>query len=87
MSEQEHKDAVYQACKDNHIWLNAMSCINPSDEFLLQLGRAVLHKLLNKDCLAHSGPFVADNDSSIKANEAMKFFAEQPKLFLSINKS
>lgn len=30
---------------ENHIWVNAISTIRPSDEFLLELGRTVLAKL------------------------------------------
>jgi hypothetical protein len=31
--------------KANHIWLNAFSCIRPSDEFLIDVGRSVLRML------------------------------------------
>jgi hypothetical protein len=29
----------------NHIWLNAFSCINPSEKFLADVGRSVLNLL------------------------------------------
>jgi hypothetical protein len=33
----------------NHIWLNALSCISPTDEFLRGLGKTVLDKLNSSD--------------------------------------
>jgi hypothetical protein len=31
--------------RTNHLWLNGFSCINPTDEFLISIGRAVLNAL------------------------------------------
>lgn len=30
---------------DNHIWINAFSCIKPTDKFLIGLGKEILNKL------------------------------------------
>lgn len=43
---------VYQVAKKargNHIWLNAFSCINPTDEFKIQLADMVLGMLDDKN--------------------------------------
>lgn len=34
-----------ELANDNHVWLNAFSCIRSTDEFLIDVGRAVLRKL------------------------------------------
>jgi hypothetical protein len=33
------------AVRSNHIWLNAFSCIRPTDEFCASLGRQILEML------------------------------------------
>ena len=38
-------EELVQKARDNHIWLNAMGAINPTDEFLMDIGRAILDKL------------------------------------------
>lgn len=35
----------------NHIWLNALSCIRPTDQFLIHVGRQVLAMLDQPDNL------------------------------------
>jgi hypothetical protein len=39
------KDELLEIADRNHIWLNGFQCINPSDEFLKDIGRMILHKL------------------------------------------
>lgn len=42
--ESDFSDQEKVACADgNHIWLNAFSCIRPTDEFLIGIGRRVVH--------------------------------------------
>ena len=38
-------EIVARVARDHHVWLNAFSCINPSDEFLTEVGRIVLDRL------------------------------------------
>lgn len=79
MSNEEYKDLVFQKSEENHIWINAFSCINPSDEFLANLGRMVLEKLNNKENLI---------PAKCITSPAMKKLAElSPQLILRINKS
>ena len=42
---------VAKMAKSNHIWLNAFMCINPSNEFKIQLADNILAKLDEKECL------------------------------------
>ncbi len=60
----------------NHMWLNAMSCIRPTDELKMQIGEQVLHWLSEKGNLLPSG---ADHES--------KMAQLTPVLYCSINKS
>lgn len=76
-AEMKHKKNMTDAEKvqmadDNHIWVNAFSCIRPTDEFLLGVGRTVIDKLNNSDmcCEILGEPLTG-----------MKY------LYLSINKS
>lgn len=32
-----------------HLWLNAFSCINPTDEFAAEVGRSVIRKVMAHD--------------------------------------
>ena len=41
-----------QYAKDNHIWLNAFSCINPTDKFKQEVGEMILNKLDHTDLRA-----------------------------------
>ena len=60
----------------NHIWLNAFSCINPTDELKMQIGEMVLEWLNQRDNLM---PACADHDSELARLT--------PKLYMSVNKS
>lgn len=67
---------VLESASANHMWLNALSCINPSDDFLMQVGRQVLH-MLSKD----ENLILSDFDGSAFASLKCK------ELVLRINKS
>ena len=41
--------SVLRSARENHIWLNAFSCIHPTDEWKIQLADAILAKLDNPD--------------------------------------
>lgn len=40
--------------EDNHIWINAFNCINPTDEFKIQIANTILAWLDDKErVIAH----------------------------------
>jgi len=39
------KDELFNLAEANHIWLNGFACINPTDEFLKDIGKMVIDKL------------------------------------------
>lgn len=39
-------EELVKIANDNHIWLNAFECIRPSDDFLKDVGRMVVAKLM-----------------------------------------
>lgn len=47
--EQYERD-VLRTAESNHIWLNAFSCMRPSDEFAMRVGREVLRMLDDDRC-------------------------------------
>lgn len=81
MTETEYKDLVYQQAEQNHIWLNAFSCINPSDQFLKEVGKMVIDKLKEKDCLIPSSGITSDLKPLREISEMT------PVLILRVNKS
>lgn len=60
----------------NHIWLNAMTMLKPTDEQLKAIGQAVVNMLNQKENLI---PARADHDCSMAALT--------PMLYLRINQS
>jgi hypothetical protein len=38
-------EQLLELARDNHIWLNAFSLIQPTDDFLREIGRSVVTKL------------------------------------------
>lgn len=51
----DYEKDVLRAAQENHIWLNAFSCIRPTPEFLQKLGANVLHMLKNDDLTILAG--------------------------------
>lgn len=41
----ELKEKLLESIQENHLWLNAFKCINPSDEFCARIGRSILERL------------------------------------------
>lgn len=78
---QEYDKKALQAAKDNHIWLNAMNCVRPTDEFLISIGKTILSKLSKRDNLMPSDGITSNNES---IRELAKL---TPILYMSINKS
>jgi len=44
-----YEQDVVEASRKNHIWLNAFSCIYPSDEFCRDLGRQIIDLLSHRE--------------------------------------
>ena len=74
---------IADKCHGNHIWLNAFSCIDPSDEFCRDIGQTIIDKLNNKDRLL-SG-YVKPEDRDIP--EMLSLAELTPMLYIAINKS
>ena len=50
----KYKKDVLSGAESNHIWLNAFSCIRPTDEFLIAVGRQVLSYLDSPESMHQS---------------------------------
>lgn len=80
---------VLAAVDGNHIWLNAFSCVDPTDAFALMVGRQVLEMLNHKENLI---PAPLDpNDLQVMSPAARAAMVDigalTPQLYLRINKS
>lgn len=80
MKNNELKQKVIANVETNRIWLNALHCINPSDEFKIRLANTILNMLNNEENLL---PLYLD-DSDEEIGKMQKLI---PVLYLSINKS
>jgi hypothetical protein len=79
MSANEYNKLALKKCEDNHIWLNKMTYLFPSDEQKIKLADTILEKLKQKETQIpqHS---ITDED------EGMRELAElTPVLYLTIN--
>lgn len=72
------QDQVIEAVEKNHLWVNAFLLIHPTDETALQLGRAVIAMLKDRNCLL---PRYVD-DPALTAIAKLN-----PTLYLSVNAS
>lgn len=77
----ELRDAVLENAQKNHIWVNAFSIINPSDEVLKNIGKSVVDMLKQKQPLLpnYYGP---EMDGEITDLQKIT-----PVLYMSINAS
>lgn len=83
---------VVRLVEENHIWLNAFACINPSKEQCEEVGRIIIEWLNEKDRIA---PKVMDIDDlkreGITDEKTLKTYAKlaklTPILYMSVNKS
>ena len=77
----ELKEAVLKSAQQNHIWVNAFTLINPSDETLQKIGAAVVQMMRNKENLLpnYCGP---EMDGPITDLQKLT-----PVLYMSINAS
>jgi hypothetical protein len=67
---------IAETAEANHIWLNAMSCIRPTPEFLQSIGEQVLSMLDQKGNLLPAG--ARHDDEMAKLT---------PCLYMYVNKS
>lgn len=79
MTKDEYKDKVIEKIQDNHFSLNALYCINPTDEFKINLADLILKMLDNPNNLLPDGAITEPIGEKI-ANQI-------PVLYLSITKS
>lgn len=49
------RDEILKMADDNHIWLNAFSCINPTEKFLQDVGKMIIDKLNHCNTLDQFG--------------------------------
>lgn len=76
------KNDVFKKATENHLWLNAFACINPTPEYCEQIGRIIIEKLNDKEQL------IPSYFQGAKNNKHIATLAElTPVLYLSINKS
>ncbi len=72
---------AYQKANENHLWINAFHCINPSDDLKIEIGEWVLRKLKEKENLIPSSLITDENETAREIGELT------PILYLSVNKS
>ena len=76
----KYEKDVLRSAQQNHIWLNAFQCINPSKEFCAEVGKMVLNLLDDRDNLIYP-----DQDSD---NENLKRLGQlTPEVVIRVNKS
>lgn len=78
---------VLDMVEDNHIWLNAFSCVDPTPKFCEDLGRQIIQMLWSKENLlpSYNGDISGEKATT---QETLNHFATlTPTLYLSINKS
>ena len=54
MTNKELKEKIIDKVDVNHIWINALSIINPSDDRCKEIGRTVINMLKNRENLLPS---------------------------------
>lgn len=81
ITKQEYDKRVSEMAQSNHMWLNALACIHPTQDLKIQIGEWVLKLLNDKENLLSSSGIES-------ANKTIREVAElTPILYLSINKS
>ena len=74
------KDEVLKAATGNHVWIDAFTLINPTDETLLNLGRLVARMVTDRASLLPS--FYGSAEGDVSDIQRLS-----PTLYLSINAS
>jgi hypothetical protein len=79
MSKAEYKKLALKKCEDNHIWINKMTYLFPTDEQKIKLADIVLEKLKTKSTQIPA-------ESITDESELMRDMAElTPILYLKVN--
>lgn len=81
MTEEEYAAKRLEMIQGNHIWLNALYCIRPTDEFKRHLGDTILRWLNDQERLMPSESITSDNEHARALGDLT------PVLYLNINKS
>lgn len=77
----DYANQVLEKVSQNHLWLNAFSCINPSNDFKRSIGEWVLSQIkVPENLLPSSG--ITDKNKTIRELAELT-----PVLYVSINKS
>jgi hypothetical protein len=79
MAQREYERRVIKKCEDNHIWLNKMTYLYPSQEEKIKLADTILEKLMCKSSQLPSEGIV-DEDASMR-----KLAVLTPVLYLKVN--
>ncbi len=54
MTNNDLRKKIIDSIDSNHIWINALTIINPSDDTYKEIGRTVVHMLNNRENLLPS---------------------------------
>lgn len=81
MKEREYNKKIIEKVGENHIWLNALTCVKPTQEFKIHLAETIL-KFLEQKERTIPAEYVTSKDKNLQ--ELAKL---TPMLYLSINKS
>ena len=81
MTDKEYKKKVFKRLSENHIWVNSLFCIHPSDELKMKIGEQVLDMLNYSDGLLPSETITSE-DKTMRDLANLK-----PILYLRVNKS
>lgn len=72
----------------NHMWINALSCINPTDELAMAIGHWVLEKLNEGDAIPKPMTREELEDMSPEGRKALvELNRRTPQMYLRFNKS
>lgn len=81
ITKQKYNKMVFEKAEENHLWLNAFACLNPTDKLKMEIGEWVIAKLKDPENLIPSSSITDDS-------EIVREIAElTPVLYLSVNKS
>lgn len=79
MTRREYDKRVLKKCEDNHIWLNKMTYLNPSQKQKIQLADTILEKLRRQSSQLPSEGIVGE-DATMR-----KLAVLTPILYLKVN--
>lgn len=80
MTNKELKNKIIESVEQNHVNINSLLLVSPSEEDYIRMGRLIYGMLKNKDCQL---PMLFDGDD----DEITRIQELTPVLYLSINAS